>query len=148
MGGRCRGTVGVGGEIMSAAGCEQAFELHSHMLEQHDKALAQFASIPEIINGLKFSLDRLNDTIDRLEEKAQTQMACKATHAALDALRVEQLGTVRDTIQSQGKSIFALEKKVDSNEKEIDELRGAVRFLKWAIPVLVSISVACAKLIN
>jgi len=131
-----------------AAGCEQAFELHSHMLEQHDKALAQFASIPEIINGLKFSLDRLNDTIDRLEEKAQTQMACKATHDALNSLRGEQLGTIRDTISTQGKSIAALEKKVDANAKEIDELRGAVRFLKWAIPVLVTISIACAKLIN
>ena len=133
---------------MSAAGCEQAFELHSHMLEQHDKALAQFASIPEIINGLKFSIDRLNDTIDRLEEKVQTQAACRATHDALNSLRHEQLATIRSAIVVCEEKLAKMDERGVLAAADRDEMRGAILFLKWSVPVLVTISIAAAKIIN
>lgn len=133
---------------MSNEDCAGKIELHTHMLNQHEMTLQQFSSIPEIISSLKLSLDRLNATIERLEEKVQTQSQCKAIHDSLDKLRAEQLMQIRSDNNNMGVKITALETKVCTLEAECNTARGSILFLKWSIPVLVSISIVAAKLIN
>ena len=133
---------------MAFEDCNGKIELHSHMLEQHDKSLQQFAAIPEIIAGLKFSLDRLNATIERLEDRVQTQTQCKAIHEALEKLRNEQLMQLRGDINEMGKKHLVYDAKINALEAECNTAKGSIFLLKWSIPILVSISIAAAKFIN
>lgn len=140
---------------MNTEDYDKMSEKHAYMLDAHDEAIKNLSPLPEVINGLKNSIDRLNDTMNKIEEKAQTQSNCKAIHFALDSLRMEQLTTIRDSIKNQGERIGANEKEIAQQAKtigdmrtELDNANGAIRLLKFSLPIVIGIALAFAKFVQ
>lgn len=138
--------------------CEKAYALHNHQLAQHTEALAKLDGVPQALQGLTDAVARINRTMDRLDEKAQTKDACTAVHKALETLRAEQLITLRKNITENTDRLdereeqrklddVAHEKRHKDAETELNEIRGALKFLKFVIPLAIAISPAIAAVV-
>ena len=62
------------------------------------------------------------------------------THRSLETLRAEQLVVLRKNIQDNTDAIDDHTEQIKDNTDEISEIRGVLKFLKWAIPIAVAIS--------
>jgi hypothetical protein len=129
---------------------EELIPLHSHQLKQHDELLAKFSDMPAIISGMKESIALLTMTLDRINErldKTQSKDACTDVHRALEILRMEQLGNARADISDHEKKLCEHAIKHENTDKEISEMRGVIRFLKWAIPASIAVAPGVAVVV-
>ena len=125
---------------MPPENCGDAFALHDFQIKQHTDALQKLDGVPAALTALNESIARMNQTMDRIEDRAQTQAACAETHRSLETLRAEQLVVIRRNIQDNADAIDAHTEQIKDNTDEISEIRGVLKFLKWAIPIAVAIS--------
>lgn len=132
---------------MPPENCSEAFVLHDFQIKQHSEALQRFETIPATLIALNEAVARINTTMDRIEERSQTRSACMETHRALEILRAEQLIVIRKNIEEHAGSLDAQDKLIKVNTDEISEIRGVLKFLKWAIPVAVTISPGIAMVV-
>lgn len=132
---------------MPPENCSEAFVLHDFQIKQHSEALQRFETIPATLIALNEAVARINLTMDRIEERSQTRSACAETHRALEILRAEQLVVIRKNIQENVEAIDIHNRLIKVNTDEISEIRGVLKFLKWAIPVAVTISPGIATVV-
>lgn len=125
---------------MPPENCGDAFALHDFQIKQHTESLQKLDGVPAALTALNESIARINQTMDRIDAKAQTQAACVETHRALETLRAEQLVVIRKNIQENAEAIDEHTGLIKDNTDEISEIRGVLKFLKWAIPIAVAIS--------
>lgn len=133
--------------MMPPENCGDAFALHDFQIKQHTETLQKLNDVPAALKALNESIARINQTMDRIDAKAQTQAACAETHRALETLRAEQLAVVRKNIQDHTDAIGDHTDQIKSNTDEISEIRGVLKFLKWSIPVAVAISPGIATVV-
>ena len=132
---------------MPPENCGDAFALHDFQIKQHTEALQRLDEVPAALKALNESIARINQTMDRIDAKAQTQAACAETHRALETLRAEQLVVIRKNIQQNADAIDDHTEQIKDNTDEISEIRGVLKFLKWAIPIAVTLSPGIATLV-
>ena len=132
---------------MPPENCGDAFALHDFQIKQHAEALQKLDGVPAALAALNESIARINQTMDRIDAKAQTQSACIETHRALETLRAEQLVVIRKNIQENSEAIDDHTEQIKDNTDEISEIRGVLKFLKWSIPVAVAISPGIATVV-
>ena len=132
---------------MPPENCGDAFALHDFQLKQHAETLQKLDGVPAALNALNEAIARINQTMDRIDAKAQTQAACVETHRALETLRSEQLVVLRKNIQDNAEEVEAHDALIKTNTDEISEIRGVLKFLKWAIPIAVTLSPGIATLV-
>ena len=132
---------------MPPENCTDSFALHDYQLQQHSDALQKLDGVPAALKALHESIARVNQTMDRIDAKAQTQAACAETHRALETLRAEQLVVLRKNIQENAEAIDDHTEQIKDNTDEISEIRGVLKFLKWSIPVAVAISPGIATVV-
>lgn len=120
--------------------CNDAFALHDFQIKQHGESLQKLNDVPVALAALTDAVARINQTMDRIEARSQTQSACAETHRSLETLRAEQLVVIRKNIQDNADAIDAHADQIKDNTDEISEIRGVLKFLKWAIPIAVAIS--------
>lgn len=116
--------------------CQRNFALHDATITRHDKMLDSFATIPALVAEQSRILAKLSDVIDRIDKEAQTQSQCDARMTAAISIRTEQLNGVKSTVEQQRKEIDDHEERLKETEKEQQEFRGAIKFLKVAVPIV------------